>query len=255
MPTPDDARTGGGIQSIHVAARVIEEVQRAGEVGVSDLARALGMPKSSAQRYVSSLHDVGWLVPARAAAGRQAVKWRVGPGLISVGVASADRLGVRALVSGVASELVARTSETVLLSIPEQDGPLVIERYDSPLPLRIMTPLGEHMPYASSAAGLALLSAMAEADASSVLARHAPARAAGGIEAELARTRARGYSINQGLWSAGVSAVSSAVLDRTGAPVAALSVTAPSSRFSTRQLRETGELVARLSRSVSGILR
>ena len=50
-----------GTQSVRTAVRVIEEVGRRGPVGVSDLARDLEVPKSTVQRTLATLADVGWL--------------------------------------------------------------------------------------------------------------------------------------------------------------------------------------------------
>ena len=49
------------IQSVRNACRVLEAIARTQPVGVSDLARAVGIDKSAAHRLAITLHAAGWV--------------------------------------------------------------------------------------------------------------------------------------------------------------------------------------------------
>src|SRR5690242_10193947 len=100
------------IQSVRNACRVLEEIARTQPVGVSELARAVGIDKSAAHRVAVTLHAAGWL--DRTEDGR----WSVAPTLTSVIRESATT----SLVGSVHSLLAAardRTGETAMLVVPE----------------------------------------------------------------------------------------------------------------------------------------
>jgi IclR family acetate operon transcriptional repressor len=51
------------MESVRTALRVLERVGELGQAGLSELARALGEPKSTIQRDLMALHAAGWIRP------------------------------------------------------------------------------------------------------------------------------------------------------------------------------------------------
>lgn len=69
------------MQSVLNALRVLEEVAARQPVGVADLARALDLPKSSAQRALRTLDTAGWIRPA----GGEVTRWVLTTKALQVG--------------------------------------------------------------------------------------------------------------------------------------------------------------------------
>src|SRR5262245_60272422 len=96
--------------------RVLEEVAQLQPVGVSELARSTGMPKSTVQRCLLTLQYVGWLRmvdPTRA-------KWGVTTKPLGIGLRAAGEEGLREAAQPFLDELRTVTSETVHLAV--RDG-------------------------------------------------------------------------------------------------------------------------------------
>ncbi len=247
----------GGVNSVHIALRILERVAELQETGVSDLARELSMPKSSVQRYLTTLGAAGWLESFS----NGQTRWRLGSHAISLGLRGADGLGLRDIALPLMQRLRDETGEAVLLSVPDNAGALLIERLDSPRPIRPFIHLGEFMPYHASAAGLALLAAFPAARRERVLAALFAPFTANTVtdpvllEADLEQIRERNFAINSERWTDGISGLGSVLTDSHGAAVAAISIAVPTVRFDEDAYEKLGLRLAEMTRQSQGILR
>ncbi len=103
---------GGTVQSVDRAVAILEILARDGEAGVTEVARELGVHKSTASRLLAAL-DRGELVAQDAARG----KFRLGVGLVRLGGAAGRRLDVVQASRPVGRALAAEVGETVNLAI------------------------------------------------------------------------------------------------------------------------------------------
>ncbi|TMS00587.1 IclR family transcriptional regulator [Nonomuraea basaltis] len=236
------------MQNVITALRVLEEVASRQPAGVGELARGLGLPKSTVQRSLRTLHDAGWIRPA----GGAVTRWQVTSKALQVGRRA--ELGLRDVALPVMEELRQRTGETIHLMVPEGDAVVLIERLETDKPLRIVLPLGIRLPLHASANGKAVLAHLdrpiAELPAYTGTTIIDPEL----LRAELAEVRARGYADNRGEWRADIAAVASAVLGPEG-PVASLSVSTPASRMPDDLRPEYGKLVTQAARTLTESLR
>lgn len=67
---------------------------------------------------------------------------------------------------------------------------------------------------------------------------------AAAVRATIAEVRARGWSINPGGLSAGITAVGAPIVDRSGHPIGAISVSGPSIRMTSDRFDDLGGRVA-----------
>ncbi|MFB4277425.1 IclR family transcriptional regulator [Nonomuraea sp. MTCD27] len=231
------------MQNVITALRVLEEVAARQPIGVGELARGLGLPKSTVQRSLRTLHEAGWIRPA----GGEVTRWQVTSKALQV--ARGTELGLRDAAMPVMEELRQRTGETIHLMVPEGDAVVLIERLETDKPLRIVLPLGIRLPLHASANGKAVLAHL-----------HRPAGELpgytdttiidpGALRAELEAVLARGYADNRGEWRSDIAAVAAAVLGPDG-PVASLSVSTPASRMPEELRAEYGKLVTQAARAL-----
>ncbi|MGP3910862.1 IclR family transcriptional regulator [Nonomuraea sp. 10N515B] len=232
------------MQNVINALRVLEEVAVRQPAGVGELARGLGLPKSTVQRSLRTLHEAGWIRPA----GGAVTRWQVTSKALQVGRRA--ELGLRDVALPVMEELRQRTGETIHLMVPEGDAVVLIERLETDKPLRIVLPLGIRLPLHASANGKAVLAHLDrpidELPAYTGTTITDPEL----LRAELAEVRARGYADNRGEWRSDIAAVASAVLGPDG-PVASLSISTPASRMPDDRRPEYGKLVTQAARTLT----
>ncbi|WP_433510029.1 IclR family transcriptional regulator [Nonomuraea sp. CA-143628] len=232
------------MQNVINALRVLEEVADRQPVGVGELSRALGLPKSSVQRSLRTLHEAEWIRPAAG----EVTRWQVTTKALHVGRRA--ELGLRDVALPVMEELRQRTGETVHLMVPEGDAVVLIERLETDKPLRIVLPLGIRLPLHASANGKAVLAhrtgPLGELPSYTGTTITDP----GALLAELEGVRARGYADNRGEWRSDIAAVAAAVLGPDG-PIAGLSVSTPASRMPDALRAEYGKLVTEAARTLT----
>ncbi|MGI5466995.1 IclR family transcriptional regulator [Streptomyces sp. CA-132043] len=244
------------MQNVLNALRALEEIAARQPVGVADLARAMELPKSTAQRTLTTLRAAGWIRPAAGTPTR----WVLTTKALLVGRRAAGELGLRDVAVPVMEELRRRTDETVHLAVPEGERIILIERLETSQPVRIILPLGQNLPAHASANGKAVLAARSDDAVERYLAEGLagytgttitdPAR----LRAEIEGIRRQGYATNGGEWRADVSAVAAAVRNDAGVPVASISVNVPTSRMAATSEKELGALVAAAAKEVEAAL-
>ncbi len=244
-------------ESVVSAFRVLEAVAEAQPVGLSELARTVGLPKSTVQRVLLTLQEVGWLRPTEPTPTRWQLTYRA--------VAVVGRAGggesLRDIALPVMNDLQLATTETIHLAAPDGDSLVLVERLDTSHRLRAFLPLGERIALHASATGLAYLSACDQDYLDDYLAGPLPAQTPDTItDPDRIRTvvndvRERGYSMNVGGLSLGISSLGAPIVGPSGV-VAAMSVSGPTSRITEDRFDELGAQVrdaaARISRALRG---
>src|SRR5258708_28391758 len=125
------------MQNVLNTLRVLEEVAARQPVGVAELARATGIPKSSVQRALRTLQTAGWIRPA----GGSVTRWAVTTKALHVGRHAAGELSLRDVAVPVMENLRRRIDQTVHLAIPEGAQIVLIQRLERAHPLRIVLAL------------------------------------------------------------------------------------------------------------------
>ncbi|MEQ3553594.1 IclR family transcriptional regulator [Pseudonocardia nematodicida] len=241
--------------SVVSAIRVLEAVGERQPAGLSELTRAVGLPKSTVQRCLLTLAEVGWCRTDDRA------RWLLTYRAFAVGNRARDAGELRERALPVLHELQMTTGETIHLAAPDGRELVLVERLDTAHRLRAFLPLGQRIPLHASATGQAYLAACPESAVDAHLAA-GPLEAVtprtvvdpDALRARLAEVRARGWSINpQGL-SEGIAAVGAAILGPDRAPAAALSVSGPTVRMTEAVFdghgRAAADAAARISREL-----
>jgi IclR family acetate operon transcriptional repressor len=245
------------MSSVLTALHVLEAVSERQPIGVTEVARGLGVPKSSAQRALVALKAAGWIRPEGE---RSPTRWVLTPRAFAIGSRAGGDLRLTTLARPVMSELRAQTRETINLMVPDGADVVLIERLDSPQLVRSSYPLGMRAPMNACSNGKAVLSAMSAERLEELLAQDLPARTpatvtdADRLRRELAETCEHGYATNHEELSADISAVAAAILDMHAQPVAAVSISVPTQRMTDELWDRHGRLVADAARKVSAAL-
>lgn len=226
---------------------VLEALADVEETGLSELARRLGVSGPTLFRILATLAARGYVQKTAASRYRLTLKaWEIGAKTVR-------RIRLRDVARPFMERLAAATGETVHLSVMQGDGIVIVDKIDSPHPVRVDTFVGQRAPAYCSATGKAILAFLPPPALADVLpktyARHTAAtivdRAA--VECELAEVRRTGWAKNREEWRDGVCAAAVPIFDSAGAAAASLSVTVPTPRFTQSALRE--KLVPALKRT------
>src|SRR6266540_5700317 len=188
------------LSSVRAAARLLctfSATER--ELGVSELARRLGLSKSTVHRLLTTL-AAEHLIELNPRTGR----YRLGIKMYELGTVVSSHLELHEAVAMYIDELRAQTGETVHVGVLDGSEVVYIERRESLRTLRHMVDFVGHRNHAHcTACGKVLLAALPEADLERLLVDGGLARRTTfsitdpeALRHELATVRERGYAEN-----------------------------------------------------------
>ncbi len=246
--------TGSGL--IHAVQRAVALLKAfdtsPGELGVSELARAVGLPKSTVARLLTTLEHEGLVerVPG-------SEKYRLGFLLVRLAGRVTHFGDLRSVAHPVLVRLSERSQESVHLGVLDGDEVVNVEQIAGPHLIRETNWLGRRTPLHCAANGKAILAFQPDA----VIARILSAPLAKVTEqtitdprlirGELAETRQRGYSATMGEVETGLNGVAAPIRDAAGNVFAAVSVSGPAYRVPLARLPELGALVVEAAAEIS----
>jgi len=223
------------------------------EIGISDLAKRLGLAKSTVHRLASTLLEQGML-EQNAGDG----KYRLGLALFELGTLVRRKMDFTVEARPYLRTLAEKTGETVHLAILDHDSVLYIITHESKQALRMGSKVGTRVPVHSTAVGKALLAFQPEEEVERIIAQGLPASApntvvdAKALRRELALVRARTYAIDDEESEIGLRSVPASIRSHSGNVVAAISIAGPVHRMTKKMLlgwvRELVEVADAVSR-------
>jgi len=228
--SPEDAPLRAVLNAVDALEYIAKSRQG---VGVREIARALRMTPATASRLLTTLRVSGAL-EQEAEGGR----YFIGPRLHSIAHAHRNSVNLNTVSESFLRELVEETGETVFLGVLDDISVVVINRLDSPQPLRMAAELGTREPAHRTALGKVMLAHMAEDAVAHRLSRldfeNMPKTAAQTrkeFEARLEITRQRGWGLDDEEHIAGVRCVSCGIRNADGDMISAISVSGPTTRL------------------------
>ncbi|MCA1645224.1 MAG: IclR family transcriptional regulator [Chloroflexi bacterium] len=231
---PADATSEAAVLASATRALRVLKVFSAGrrDVGVTELARELGLSKSSAHLLLATLHQEGF-VQRSSANGR----YELGGAAIRLGVTALDNVGFGAWSQHILQALAEKTRETATIGILDHQQVLFVQRVDSREVLRVDLKVGTRLALHASALGKLLLATMPEPDRELLLADLQLPRLAehtitdfDALHAELAEVARRGYAESVEEILPGISVVAGPIRNWTNQVVAGVSLAWPTGR-------------------------
>lgn len=230
-PRPDNSvpsTPGAGLQSLARSLDMLDYFRAHESLGVTELARHLGVAKSTAHRMLATMCDRGFLEKDLASG-----RYRLGMRLYELGQAAAERSRMRQVALPLLEDLRQRTGQTVHLAIPEGGEVLYLVRLQTALGAHRLAKVGLRFPAHITGSGKAI-AAFDSAVAEACRTRGFPTwttssiRTVGEFNRALDEVRHRGYAVNDQETINGMATVAAPVRDRTGKPRAALSLVSTS---------------------------
>ncbi|MEV7084753.1 IclR family transcriptional regulator [Streptomyces sp. NPDC093085] len=246
------ATGAGGVQSLERAFDLLERMADAGgEVGLSELSTASGLPLPTIHRLMRTLVACGYV---RQQANR---RYALGPRLIRLGESASRLLGTWA--RPYLAQLVEETGETANMALLDGDEVVYVAQVPSKHSMRMFTEVGRRVLPHSTGVGKALLAHIPPAEVRALLARTGMPAATektittpDGFLAALETVRRTGYAIDDNEQEIGVRCLAVPVPDSPTA--AAISISGPAGRVTEEATERIVPVLMEVARDLSTAL-
>ncbi|MGH3245863.1 MAG: IclR family transcriptional regulator [Trebonia sp.] len=239
------------VESVDNALRILQMLRDSGQVRVSDVAAELGIARSTAHRLLAMLVYRDFAIQA------EDRSYRPGPAVSAEPLRAEPAQRLRQVMRPHMEALCGQVAETINLVVRLGTQTRFLHTVVSAHVLRVGDRQGTILPAWKTSGGKALLAELTDAQLTALLRGGGGGRPPDGMTAaerrrlvsELRLVREQGYAENLEQSESGVCAIGLCVRDKAGDPVAALSVSAPSVRYTPDRsrlfLRELRTTVAR----------
>jgi DNA-binding IclR family transcriptional regulator len=241
-----DHEVEGGLKSVASALDLLDCFLEDEELGVSDVARRLGVAKSTAHRLLTTLASRG-IIEQNPATGR----YRLGIHLFELGHLALARVELRRRSKTLLEQLRETSGWTVHLSIAQGADVLYLERLTTLRGMQAMEQYRRRWPLHATSSGKALcaydpIALQARVEAGFPAFTPHTITTEQDFRAELEQVRHVGYAVSRQELMTQLSSVAAPVLDNHGHAVAAISLTG-----STPELGENPNRLARLAQAAA----
>jgi DNA-binding IclR family transcriptional regulator len=242
----------GEIQSVDRAISVLELLARSGWAGVTEVASALAIHKSTAYRLLATLKERG-LVDQDP----HSERYRLGLGLVFLASSVTAELDLVRSARPVCERLSQQTQETVTLSILAGEETLILFQTSASVSVLNVDWTGKRFPLHCTSDGKVLLAHLPASRQEEMVSQpleqftpHTvtdPAR----LRELLRKIRAQGYGYVVDELEVGLTGVGAPIYASGGAVVAAISVSGPSFRLPESAISRIGELTKEAAAEIS----
>jgi DNA-binding IclR family transcriptional regulator len=220
---------------------------------VADVARSLGVAPSTAHRLLAMLQYHGFV-----SQDAESKAYRAGAALIDLGLAIRREMDVRTLARPSLESIAQKLGETAHLGVLDRGDALFLDSVEGTQVVRVGSRIGIRLPAHVTALGKAMLARLPQDRLRALYPKEIlPGRTPGSIVKRsvllraLAQVTEQGYALNEAESAEDVGAVAVAILTHSGAPAAAISVSAPLTRFDKRLVEQALPLLRSATDEVS----
>jgi DNA-binding IclR family transcriptional regulator len=220
---------------------------------LSDLARHLHIPKSTAHKLLRTLQALDFVRQ-----NQETRTYQLGPRAMELGLAFASSSNILFRARTVMNRLAEKTGETVKVGILSNGQVLIVAAVESAHQLHTRGDRGTRWPLHSSSLGKAILSALPPEEIAEIVGNKGLQRFTKNtlttlhdLERELKRIRNRGYAVDQQENELGVCCVAAPISDTLQGLVGAIGISGPSLRIRDEAIQELSRQVLAASRAIS----
>ena len=251
----------GGVQSVDRALTLIETLAEDDEgYRLTDLAVRTGLSTSTVHRLLTTLEKRRFVQFDRSEA-----KWHIGVRSFSVGSTFARRRNFVAHAMPYLRKLRDLTRETANLAVVDDETIIVLTRVESREIMRSLTKVGGRVAMVASGVGKAVLATYSDEDVSAIIHRQGMPRLTeksivrpGELFKALQIIRQQCYAVDDEEARIGLRCVAAVVYNDCSEPLATISVSGMTSRFTDERLPVIGNIVrdvaAELTVALGGIM-
>jgi DNA-binding IclR family transcriptional regulator len=223
------------------------------EISVSQLSKKFDFPMNSVSRIMNALDHYGYVFRNPETKGYLLSNKMM---TICAGRASQKNLMEQSL--DIMRQVRDETGETVVISVLHRDEGLILEQVQGLHPFRFVCEPGTRQALHASASTKAILACMDEQECASILKRikfkaltDSTITSPESFQEELVEVAQKGYALDRAEALEGVHCAAAPILDSTGHPVAAVTVTGPAHRMHADELDQIGSKLREYTQKIS----
>ena len=221
-------------------------------LGVSAIARQLGLSKAVVHRILRTLTDRGLLVADPVSRG-----YRLGPASAALGARALRESTLRSAAMPVLRELQRATGETTTISARVPDGRVYLDQVESSQEIKMTVEVGRRFPLHAASSSTCILAFLPPDEQEAVLAGELSTLTSrtvtdvDALRARLGQVRAVGYAHSVGERQSGAASVAAPVFGFDGTAIGAISVCGPADRVddAAREIRSAASVSRGTNRS------
>jgi len=233
------------IESVVRALDILELLDSEGEMGITEIARKLDMEKSTVYRSINTLRARHYV-----SQDQDTLKYSNSYKLFEMGHNVARNTGLPKMAFRFMRQLAKVSKGAVNLGVRDGMKVVYIDKIESDETVKVCMKIGQAIPLYCTGLGKALLAYTPEREVRSLFREpferltYATLKDVDALIEDLAKTRRRGYSIDNEEHLMGISCVASPAFNAKGETIAALSVATPKMAHSDpARLEELGQAV------------
>jgi IclR family KDG regulon transcriptional repressor len=221
--------------------------------GVTEIARELGMQKSTVYRLLATMEEFG--VVRKTRDGRN---YRLGMRLFELGSVVANTFDLRDIALSYLHKVSEQSGETVHLGVLNDNEAMSIEAVDGRNTLKSSILIGKRTPVYCTSVGKAILAFLAPESQNEIIEKTNFIKFTDKtivdpktLAAELELTRKRGYAVDDMEHEVGVRCIAAPIWDSTDKVVASLSISGPSIRLTETTIPALAQLIMATTKEIS----
>jgi DNA-binding IclR family transcriptional regulator len=222
-------------------------------IGVSRIARELGLSKAVVHRILQSLASRGMV-----ALDPFSREYRLGAAAAALGARALRESDLRSAAVDVVRRLRDDIGETATLTAPVPGGRVYLDQFEGVHEIKMTVELGRRFPLHAGSSGKCMLAFLPECQQAELLAGDLARLTEhtivdpDALGAELAAIRARGYAVSGGERQADAGSVAAPIFGMAGTVIGALSVCGPRYRVTAEFVERIAPKVTAAAAAVSG---
>jgi DNA-binding IclR family transcriptional regulator len=221
----------GGLQSVLAALDLLDCFAEREEFGVSELARNIGVAKSTAHRLLTTLCARGF-----AERDEESGRYRLGLRVYELGHLAVSRSDIRNAALPILQDMHQRTGATAHIGVPDGDEVIYLERIIGRESLHQWSTVGRRLPSVSTSSGKAIYAfsprfANGRLQGPVPIAFATDSVMAGRYRVALQETVKRGFALSVDESIKGLTSIGAPVLGHDGVARAAVSLVGPTTKM------------------------
>jgi DNA-binding IclR family transcriptional regulator len=241
------------LNSLNHALTILETLgEGSAGLGISEISRKTGYPKSKVHRVLLTLARRGYVRKEP-----QTDRYQLSLRFFALGSIAVNKLEIKQVVTPFLEKLRDASGETAHLAVMDENGVFYIDKIESAQSIRMYSYIGRRAPVHCTAVGKVLLAyqpeQQIEAFLSSGLKGYTEHTITDGkrLKEELAKVKRQGYAIDNEELELGLFCIAAPVKNHLGQTIAAVSTSGPGVRVTKSKIREFIPLVIRIASEIS----
>ena len=246
----------GAVQSVDRSLMILEELARHKKgCGVTALANAMGLHKSTTHRLLTSLLNRGYVKQDL-----ETNNYCLGTKLLFLAGALLESMDLRHIARPYIQDLANKTQEIVHLAVLDGEEAVYIDKVESirANAIRIYSQIGKRVPLHSTGVGKVLLCDMDFDKVKTLLKEEDMTRYTFNtitnykdFEIELKKIKAQGYGFDEIEHEEGIRCVAAPIYDRNGKVIASISIAGPIIYVTEERVPELVKLITQTTQMIS----